>query len=347
MKKQKLLIATTNHGKLQEIASALADAPFNLLSLRDMAGTIEAPEETEETSEGNALIKARYYATRTGLLTLADDSGLAIDALAGWPGVQIARVASDSTERNKIILERMKSVPDGVRGATFSTVLALYDPNTKNSFLSRGETRGVITTSLSATAHGFGADPLFYLPEAQKTYAEMSLAEKNDFSHRGKALKQMEHILIHQYAGWHIVAPLAIIVKQGQVLMDLRHDPHHPEFHKKWEFPGGSMELGETLEDNVIRETKEETGFEIEVVTRLSQVEVVFREGAGYAYQVYLLPHVCRLIGGTARPAEQEVLETRWFALDDVLQYDLLGANADMYQKILPELKKLASTHQL
>ena len=195
---RELLIATGNPMKFEEIAHALSGTPFKLLSLKDVGLDFEV-EEPGETLEGNAIIKAFTYGKRSGKLTLADDTGIEVDALDGRPGVKSARYASTAPERNQKLLEEMKDVPEGKRGARFRGVLAVYDPERGDKIrVAEDFFRGEILQE-SRGERQFGYDPLFYIPEIGKTYAELSLEEKNAVSHRGKALAKMREILLNEF----------------------------------------------------------------------------------------------------------------------------------------------------
>jgi len=152
---------------------------------------VEMPEETGMTFEDNAILKAAAVATQTGLPALADDSGLEVDALQGEPGVYSARFGGRTTplERNLYLLERLRDVPLQERTARFVAVLALAYPD-GNLELFRGETEGWILEAPRGEG-GFGYDPLFFVPEAEKTFAEMTPEEKARYSHRGKALRAL------------------------------------------------------------------------------------------------------------------------------------------------------------
>lgn len=339
----KLLIATTNAGKVTEILSYLQTLPFEIISLAELASPIEPPEETEPTIEGNALLKATYYGEKTGFLTIADDSGLFIDALDGWPGVKSARVADTDDHRWQKALELMQEIPKGIRGATFRASIAVYHPLTKEVYMSLGETRGEITDqAVDERMAGFGYDPIFYYPEKNKTFAEMTTAEKNGVSHRGKALNQAKFFLQKQYGSKHIVVPCAFILKDGKLLMSLRNDPHRPEYHEHWEFPGGGVEYGESMEENIIREVKEEVGLNVEVIKLLQHIQVERQSFPnGFSYQVYLVPYVCRIVdGGEPTLSDEETLGVKWFELDEVLNFPLVGENARMFEILLPELRE-------
>lgn len=333
---RELLIATTNAGKIAEIKAFLSTMPFVLLSLTDLPEQIPAPEEDAGTVAGNALLKARYYAAKTGKLTLADDAGFFVEALGGWPGVDAALVPGTADEKIQTVLEKLGSETN--RAAYWEATMALVDPDSNVEYLSHGKTVGEIALSKQGTG-GHGYDPIFLLPELGKTYAELSIHEKNAISHRGKALAKIKYHLQNTYVAKHIVVPCGLIIKDGKLLMNKRNDPHRPEYHDKWEFPGGKVELHETMHQNMIREITEEVGYEVEILKMLQHITVESQVQKTYAYQVFLVPYVCRITGGELKPSDDEVLDTAWFDLDDVLNHDLLGENARMYTAFLPELK--------
>ncbi len=341
----KLLIATTNKGKINEITSYLHTLPFELISLSDLVDPIAPFEETETTLERNAIAKARYYAEKTGLFTLADHAGLFIDALDGWPGVKSASIAETNNGQQQKVLDGMRDIPQGKRQATFRASVALYHPMTQEVYVSAGETIGEIMTDLSGSqTESLGLDALFYCTEKNKTYADMSVAEKNGVSHRGKALNQAKFFLQKQYGSKHIMVPCAFILKEGKLLMSLRNDPHRPDYHEHWEFPGGGVEYGESMHENIIREVKEEVGLNIEVVKLLQHIQVERQAFPnGFSYQVYLVPYVCRIIdNGEPTLSDEETLGAQWFDLDEVLRYPLVGENARMFEILLPELREIA-----
>lgn len=339
--KQPLLIATTNRGKFADFVHVLGDLPFDIVSLADVGYNAPGPEENETTLFGNAVLKARYYGERFNQVALADDSGLFIDALDGWPGIESARIAADNDARNALVLERLHGMPEDRRGAEFRVCIAAYDPRTHNVFTAVGAIRGRILQERVAADNGFGYDPIFFVPDAGKTFAEMSHAEKNAMSHRGKALSHMKYILQNEYGGKHIVVPVALILKNNSVLLSKRNDPFRPEFHGKWEFPGGRMDIGESLEENLVREVQEEVGLIVRPLQRLSAIWVEYQSGPQWAYQVYLIPFVCSVVEEGGVLSDAEVMETRWCGLDEVLEMELIGANKEMYKAILPEIKTL------
>ncbi len=185
----RVLVATGNPGKLKELKDGLRPLGWALYSLE--AFGLSLPEETGLTFEDNALLKAAYAAKHSGLVALADDSGLEVDALEGEPGVFSARYGGKKTdtERNLYLLERLRGVPEAARTARFVAVLVLAYPDGRVEVF-RGETEGRILEAPRGS-HGFGYDPLFYVPEAGKTFAEMRPEEKARYSHRGKALRAL------------------------------------------------------------------------------------------------------------------------------------------------------------
>ncbi len=346
MKKKKLLIATTNMGKFKEIKNFLADLPFQILSLNDLKKCPPAPPENEPTIWGNAVVKACYYGEKTGLISLADDSGLFIESLHNWPGVHSARISKTDQSRRKLVLKELKD--SKCRRATFRDVLALYDPNNKTNYLTTGETTGeILEKEIKNTTNGFGYDPIFFVTEKQKTYAEMSATEKNSCSHRGKALNQMKYYLHNQYSSRHIVVPVAVIVKDGKILVTKRNDPHRPEYHERWEFPGGSMEFGETVKENLAREVREETGMNVKPLEQIRPIYIKGQEYPTWSYQVYLIPYVCSVIGRAGKVNDAEVLDLKWISLGDVNKMAFVGENKEMFKAFLPELKQIIKKYKL
>jgi XTP/dITP diphosphohydrolase len=195
MNKRKLLIATKNKGKFPEIIEKLNGLDFDFVSLNDFE-SVEEVEETAMTFEGNAIIKAVAYGSKTNCLTLADDSGLEIDALSGRPGVMSARYVEGSDEdRYKRILEEMKEVPDEEHTARFKCAIAIYDPKNQSTITFEGKVDGIILREPKGE-QGFGYDPIFYIPEIGKTFAEISIDEKIKIDHRGRALEKAKKVLM-------------------------------------------------------------------------------------------------------------------------------------------------------
>ena len=193
-----LLLATTNLHKLEEYRAIFSDLPYRLLSLQDIRLDIDV-EETGVTFAENAELKARFYAQSSGLLTLADDSGLEIDALGGAPGVYSARFAGKDTsyeERFCLILERMKGLPTEQRSARFRCAIVLAEPSGYIR-VEEGIIEGVIADAPRGE-HGFGYDPIFLVPEIGKTTAELTADDKNHISHRGRAA-QLARVLLESW----------------------------------------------------------------------------------------------------------------------------------------------------
>jgi XTP/dITP diphosphohydrolase len=187
-----LLIATTNPGKVREYRKLLDGLACELVGLSDV-GITEDVAETGATYEENAILKAREYATRSGLLTLADDSGLEVDALQGRPGVHSARYAPDSPTRVRKLLTELENVPHGQRSARFRCVIALVHPGGQLD-ITTGSCEGSIAHEARGT-NGFGFDPVFFMPEYQATMAELPEDTKNTVSHRARAAQKMRPIL--------------------------------------------------------------------------------------------------------------------------------------------------------
>lgn len=194
---KKVLIATNNKHKVEEIETALNFEGWEFLTLADCEPYPE-PVEDADTFEGNALIKARAAHEATGLAALADDSGLAVDALGGAPGVFSARycgVHGDDDANNAKVLAELEGVPDEERTARFVCALAFVDEDgTENTAF--GTIEGRIAHGLSGEG-GFGYDPMFLPDEfgGAKTLAEVSQKEKNAISHRGNALRALKEKL--------------------------------------------------------------------------------------------------------------------------------------------------------
>ena len=188
----KIVFATNNAHKLSEVSAVLGDA-FELVTLREVGITEDIPE-TGATLDENASIKARYVYERTGLNCFADDTGLEVEALDGAPGVHSARYATDGHDfaaNNRKLLRELEGKVN--RKARFRTVISLIVDGVERQV--EGIVEGEITTSESG-AEGFGYDPLFMPEGYDRTFAEMSAEEKNAISHRGRAVKNLEALLL-------------------------------------------------------------------------------------------------------------------------------------------------------
>ena len=190
-----LLIATHNRGKLIEYQEMLADLPFELVTLDDV-GIRDDIEENGATFAENARAKALEYARRSGLLTLADDSGLEVDALGGEPGVHSKRYAGENKndpDRIAFLLDKLRGVPRDQRAARFRCALAIATPRGE-LYECAGTCEGLIEFTPRGT-NGFGYDPVFLFPERGLTMAELSAEEKNRISHRARATIAARKIL--------------------------------------------------------------------------------------------------------------------------------------------------------
>ena len=194
----KLLIATNNPHKLDEFREIFSDLPITLTSLADEGITLD-PEETGVTFAENAMLKAQAFAQVTDLPVLADDSGLEVDALSGEPGVDSARYGDtgkdDHVGRYKIVLDKLaeKSVPWQERTARFRCVIALA---TKDGVI--GTVQGAVEGFINYEAKGeggFGYDPVFFIPDFDKTLAQVSSVQKHRISHRGQAARAVIPLL--------------------------------------------------------------------------------------------------------------------------------------------------------
>lgn len=195
----RLLIATTNPGKIREFREMLGGDRFqwdDLSAHRDLP----AAEETGRTFRANACLKAAYYAKLLNIHAIADDSGLAVDALGGKPGVHSARWAEmnnagkGDADNNTLLLRQIQNVPDAQRTARFVCVLALADPQGRILLTARDTVEGRIIHAPRGE-NGFGYDPLFRIDVLGRTTAELAPEEKHRISHRGKALRRLRGLM--------------------------------------------------------------------------------------------------------------------------------------------------------
>ncbi|MFP1729967.1 XTP/dITP diphosphatase [Lonsdalea quercina] len=189
---QKVVLATGNAGKVRELADLLADFGLDIVAQTELG--VDSAEETGLTFIENAILKARHAARVTGLPAIADDSGLSVDALAGAPGIYSARYAGeDADDRQNLnkLLEAMQDVPDDQRTARFHCVLVfLMHADDPTPLVCHGSWQGTLARE-PAGSGGFGYDPIFFVPDAGVTAAELTRSEKLSRSHRGKALRQL------------------------------------------------------------------------------------------------------------------------------------------------------------
>jgi len=192
----KVVLATGNQDKVREIRQILGEAPVELVSLAEFPDVTPA-EEDGRSFEENALKKAISVWQQTGLASLADDSGLEVNALNGEPGVKSARFAGEGAsyaDNNRKLLEKLRSVPKEKRKAAFVCVAAMVTPKGK-MIIQRGEVKGRIIDEYRGEG-GFGYDPVFYLPGEKKTMAELGQDEKNKISHRAQAFNAMRNFIL-------------------------------------------------------------------------------------------------------------------------------------------------------
>jgi len=193
-----LLVATTNQGKFNEVQTFLSKLPLRIMSLKSLANPPIVVEDGT-TFEENAIKKSRALAQHAGLMTLADDSGLEVDALGGAPGIYSARYSGeegDDDKNNEKLLRELQNVPEEKRTARYVCALSLCIPDVTGAkeWLAREYCEGRITCSLIGN-EGFGYDPLFFFPPLGKTFGEIDRETKATVSHRGKALKRLAAIL--------------------------------------------------------------------------------------------------------------------------------------------------------
>jgi XTP/dITP diphosphohydrolase len=191
-----ILIASSNPGKTRELAALLEAAGYHATTLADLPGPVPAFEETGRTYEENGLGKARHYARLSGMVTIADDSGLEVDALSGEPGIYSARYGAaglDDAGRNLRLLEAMKDVPEGGRTGRYVAVAVVARPD-GDARAFRGACEGVILHEPRG-AGGFGYDPLFFHPPFDATFAEVEPERKHTVSHRGRAFEALASFL--------------------------------------------------------------------------------------------------------------------------------------------------------
>lgn len=192
---QKIVFATGNEGKMREVRLILQDLGFPVLSMKEAGVSLDI-EENGTTFAENAMIKARAVWEKTGGIVLADDSGLVVDYLGGEPGVYSARYLGEDTSyeiKNQAIIDRLKDAEDGERSARFVCNIAGVLPDGR-VIHTEATMEGLIAKE-PAGCGGFGYDPILYLPEFGKTSAEITMEQKNQISHRGKALSAMKEEL--------------------------------------------------------------------------------------------------------------------------------------------------------
>ncbi|MBD8026311.1 XTP/dITP diphosphatase [Ureibacillus sp. Re31] len=187
---KQVVVATKNKGKAKDFEALFTPLGYEVVTMFEVAPDLEI-EETGTTFEENAILKAETLSEQLGKLVIADDSGLAVDALGGEPGVYSARYAGDHDDEANIVkvLEKLQGVPDEKRTARFCCALAIAGPNI-DTYTVFGTCEGVILHEKRGT-NGFGYDPIFFVPELGRAMAELTPEEKGAISHRGNAIRKL------------------------------------------------------------------------------------------------------------------------------------------------------------
>ncbi len=190
-----IILATNNKSKVKEISEMMSGSDITFESLADAGINVEV-EETGTTFEENALLKAREICNLSGKPTISDDSGLEIDALDGAPGIYSSRFMGEDTSydiKSNALIEKLENVADPDRTARFRCCMALVLPDGRE-FVTEGTMEGIIAREPKGI-NGFGYDPILFIPEYNRTSAELSSEEKNNISHRGEALRKMIEVI--------------------------------------------------------------------------------------------------------------------------------------------------------
>ena len=190
-----IILATNNKSKVKEISEMMSGSDITFESLADAGINVEV-EETGTTFEENALLKAREICKLSGKPTISDDSGLEIDALDGAPGIYSSRFMGEDTSydiKNNALIEKLENVADPDRTARFRCCMALVLPDGRE-FVTEGAMEGIIAREPKGI-NGFGYDPILFIPEYNRTSAELSSEEKNNISHRGEAPRKMIEVI--------------------------------------------------------------------------------------------------------------------------------------------------------
>lgn len=339
---KKILIATTNPGKFKEFITEFADLGnfIQFVDLKAVGLDKTELEEPHETTWENALHKAKFFAQKSRLITIAEDSGVFVDYLHGAPGVKTKRNASTEKDRLEWILKALKNVPKHLRGIQFQTSACLYDPHTDHRSMFQGKVSGFVTEKITKKWRpGMEHDAIFYYPPAKKTFVEMSVEDKNLVSHRGKVLFQLRNFLSRQYGAKQLVVACGLLVKNRKLLLLKRRDPR-PDFNNKWEFPGGGVEVGETVEECLHREIEEETGFKIKILEHFPTIYSASRGEKDGNFQVFLPLFICKAVSGKIRTSDTEAAGSGWFTLRESLKLDFLPLNKKIIHDNLTLLKK-------
>ncbi len=329
---RKILIATSNTGKFTEITAELADLQFGFINLKDLKLDKFEVDEPHDTTWQNAVEKAKFFAKKSGLLTIAEDTGLFIRYLNGEPGVKAKRYGDTALERVEKVLEKMKNIPDKQREAYFETTGCIYNPETDSFSIFKGKTNGLIAKKIKGPIkESMSYASIFYYPPLKKLFAEMPLLEKNMVSQRGKMVFQLKYFLMNQYSLKQVVCAGGVIVKNRKMLMTKRRDLR-PAFNNKWEFPGGGVENGESFDKTLEREVGEETGYKVDKIEQLPDVFTAMTTNKKENYQVHLIFSICKIKSGKFKTADAETSGHGWFTYQEALKMDMLPLNKKVIQ---------------
>ncbi len=327
MIKPTILIASTNKGKVEEIRSNLNDLPFKFIGLNDLKANIPEPDEPFDTTHFNALKKSEYYARKTQLLTIAEDTALYVDSLNGLPGIKSKRFGATAEERNNKLLKLMLSYKGTKRSARFETSACLFDPKNNSAQIFGGQAKGTIATSIHPDPRkGMGYDAVFYYPPLKKYFADLTVEEKNNVSHRGQALHDLKKYLNKINQAPQYLVPVSLIIKDRKVLLLKRRDPRL-DFNNLWEFPGGGVEYGETMERCLKRETFEETGYQVEIIQQLPKFFTAVRNKKDGNYQVFTILFICKIKSGKLKINPPEHSSFGWYTYKQMMKQKLIPLN--------------------
>lgn len=336
----KVLIATTNLGKFAEFFAEFEDLNFKFFNLRDLKLDKIKVDEPFATTQENALHKARFFAQKSGLPTIAEDTAFGVDYLNGEPGVTAKRFGATAQERNQKILKALKGVPKNKRGALFQTTAVFYDPKKDFTAIFKGLVKGQITAKITGEhQEGMGYDAIFYYPPLKKTFAQLPMLEKNRVSQRGQAVNQLKYFLSRHYRLVQLMVSGALVVKDRRMLLTMRRD-HRPIFDKKWEFPGGVVDGFESTVDCLKREVEEETGYKVEPLEQLKGIYGATKGEKQGNYRVFVVVYVAKIKSGRFQTADAETRGHGWFTIKQALKKDLLPLNKKCLRDNLTMLKK-------
>lgn len=335
---EKILIATTNPGKFKEFMVEFADLPFTFVNLRDVHLDAVSLDEPFETTEENAIHKARFFAQKSKLPTIAEDTGFFVKHLGGQPGVKAKRYAATPEERRAKILRELEGIPNAKRGAVFDTAACFYNPNNDSHSVFHGRLSGIIAQKelVMPLPEGMTYDTIFYYPSAKKMFSEMSTEEKNLISHRGQTATQLKYFLTREFGQRQMMVAGAILVKDRKFFMQKRRDPR-PEFNNTWELPGGVVENKEKIKETIRRECREETGYKIRFIEPLPHL---YNYNVNSSLQIFLYVYICTITGGNYQPATGEVAGHGWFTHRSALQKKLISNNGEILRENETVLKK-------